>query len=247
MTLFTGRNPKDVAYCSALPNLADFSPQLPEPQKQWSCTDLVAQTLNSKSIGSLFPIMGNDRFGCCVVAGACHMITLHSGLGTPPKTSIASSQDVVNQYFALTGGADNGLPLSTMLQKWMKGAFGHQIRANCSVNPSNMKAVKQTIQFLGGAFIGFATTGQTVAEFQNGQPWDVTNSREQGGHCVVLTGFDDEKQELLALTWGGLQRASYAWLERYCDEVHAVISDEITAFDSTTLDVIKAAMPSGLR
>lgn len=179
----------------------------------------------------------------CTCAGAAHLLTLQNGL--TGSRIVPRSADVVSLYRQLGRGGDNGLPLTTVLQAWMSGILGGQkIVANCNVDANNLKSVKQAIQYLGGAYIGFATTSQTIPQFQAKQPWTVTNAREEGGHCVVLTGFDDATKMFDVLTWGGLQKATYAWFEKYCDEVHAVLSDSVAVFDSDTVANIQQAMPS---
>jgi len=242
MDLCTGRLPKDELYCSALPQMADFSPSLPDPQKYWSVTDLVQQICH-KSIPQLYPIDGNDRWGDCTVAAASHMITIDSALAG--NTVIPSAQDVIALYSRLGNGADNGLPLSTVLKAWQKGILGgHTIQASCNVDSTNLTHVKQAIQFLGGVYIGFNTTSDTFSQFQAGTPWTVTNGRTRGGHCVVVTGFNDMLQELTCLTWGQEQRATYDWFNRYVDECHAIVTTANTAFSSTTVADMKARMPS---
>lgn len=245
MTLCTGRLPKDEVYCSALPQLSDFAKKLPDPLSFWSSTDLVKQQTGETSIAKLFPTLGNDKYGDCVVAGGAHMITIHEAFGG--KTVIPSEQDVVNLYFHLSGGRDIGLPLTTLLQAWQSGILGgYKILANCNVNVNakDLKQVKQTIQYFGSAYIGFATTRDTVPQFQSGQPWTVTNSRTAGGHCVVVTDFDDAKGVFKCLTWGGLQTATYEWFDRYVDECHAVVTPQLSAFDSSTVEEIQKLMPS---
>lgn len=244
MDLKTGRLPKDVAYCASLPQLDDFTNALPDPLPFWHTTDHVQQLI-SGDIRSLYPILGNDRYGDCTVAAAAHMITIHEAFGG--RQVIATESDVVKLYFKLGNNRDNGLMLSTVLQAWRAGILGgYKIEASCNVNvnAADLKQVKQAIQYMGSVYVGFLTTHDTVPQFQNKQPWTVTGSRTEGGHCVVVTGYDDAKQEFECLTWGGIQRASYAWWRQYVDECHAVVTPQISAFDSSTVAEIQKLMPS---
>lgn len=238
-----GRLPKDEAYCASLPQMADFSPSLPDPQSYWSTTDLVAQ-MTGKTIAELYPIDGNDSFGDCTVAGAAHFITIATAFAG--SAVIPQAKDVIDLYWSLGNGGDNGLPLATVLKAWQRGILGgNKIDASCNVNvdAADLKQVKQAVQFLGGAYIGFATTSDTVPQWQAGKPWTVTNARQKGGHCVVVTGFrKDGMWEIL--TWGGLQLATTEWFLKYVDEVHAVVTPSLSAFDSTTVADIKLRMPS---
>ena len=202
----------------------------------------MSQNLN-QPISKLYPIDGNDSLGDCTVAGAAHHITLQAGL--VGKTVIPNGSDVVSLYSQLGRGRDNGLELTQVLQAWMSGILGgNKILANCNVDPSNMNSVKQAIQYLGGVYIGFKTTSQSVSLFQNHQPWTDAGSEDGGGHCVVVTGFDDSTQMLDVLTWGGLQKATYGWWDKYVDECHAILTDDIAVFDSDTVANIQQTMPS---
>lgn len=237
-----GRTPLDDAqrkYNSALPQLANYP--LPDPVSQWSGTSITSQALGGASVSQLFPILANDRLGDCTIAGAAHQITLQYG-ATGQKV-LPSENDVVSLYYKLGHNRDNGLPLSTVTNAWLSGILGgYKIFADMLVDPSNMKAVKQAIQYLGGLYIGFGTTSHSVSQFQQGQPWDDRYPPDGGGHCVVLTGFDDYAQTFSALTWGGLQPASFAWFRKYVDECHAVPMNPVSQFDQQTNDQIKDAM-----
>ena len=59
-----------------------------------------------------------------------------------------------------------------------------------------------------------------------------------------MTGFDDSTQMLDVLTWGGLQKATYGWWDKYVDECHAILTDDIAIFDSDTVANIQQAMPA---
>lgn len=238
----TGRLPKNERYCSSLPQLSSY-PITAVPESKWSWTSGVAQVLDEPSIGKLYPILGNDRLGDCVVAGGAHQLTLHNGM--VGKRFVPTEAAVVSLYGELGHGRDNGLSLDVMLQAMMSGVFGGQkIVADCNVDPNNMDQIKKTIQFLGGAMIGFGTTIHSVSDFQQGIPWDDADRPDGGSHCVILTGWDDATQMFDVLTWGGLQKGTYRWFKRFCDEVHAVLTESVSIFDSSTVADMKEAMKS---
>lgn len=244
MTLCTGRLPKDERYCSSLPQLDAFANKLPDPLSFWSTTDLVQQQ-TGKDLRTLFPLNGNDRWGDCTCVAASHLITLHEAFGG--RTVIPSEQDVVNLYLKLGNGRDNGLMLSTVLSAWRSGILGgYKIGASCNVNvnTANLKQIKQAVQYMGSVYIGFATTRDTVPQFQAGQPFTVTNSRTAGGHCVAVTGFNDQTRMVELLTWGKRHYGTYEWLLQYCDEGHALLTPQLSAFDNSTVEEIQKLMPS---
>lgn len=242
MQLLTGRLPRDEAYCSALPQFSDVSNLIPEPVDQWSSVDLATANMGMK-IGDLFPIDGNDRYGDCTIAGLAHFITLlYAMLG---KKVIPTAQEVVDLYWHLSRGRDSGLPLTTALSAWMQGVFSTNEKINVSFNvkPKNLYAVKQCIQYFGAAYIGFNTSPDSVSRFQQGQPW-VESQFDGGGHCVVATGWDDDKQLFEFLTWGGRQYGTYAFWNHAVDEVHGVVTPMQAVLDNSTVEYLRTLMPA---
>jgi hypothetical protein len=244
MPFCTGALPRDNLACAALPQFSDYQAKIPDVlSPMWSNTDTVAERLNEPSISKLYPIDGNDYLGNCVPAGAAHAITVHQGL--IGNRVVPAAQDVINLYGQLGGRGMSGLNLTTLINAWQQGILGgNQIVAACNMDPSNMKAVKQAIQYFGGAYFAFDTTSQTDPQFQNKQPWTVTNARRQGGHCVYATGFNDVTGMYSVLTWGGLQLATYEWWDKYVTECHVVLSPTTSVFTSETLANLQSAMPS---
>ena len=64
--------------------------------------------------------------------------------------------------------------------------------------------------------------------------WDWTGSLDGpdapgswGGHAVNVVAYDDAG--LTVVTWGALQRLTWAFWQRYCDEAWAIISPDFLA------------------
>jgi hypothetical protein len=72
------------------------------------------------------------------------------------------------------------------------------------------------------AGVNLPTTAQS--EFNNGQPWTLTTAEagSWGGHCIYLVDFDPDW--IYAITWGRVQKLSYAWWAKYGDESVAILS-----------------------
>jgi hypothetical protein len=243
--LCTGRLPKNENYCSALPQLSSSGAPgtytLPDPASFWSGSDLVTGLLGGASISSLFPIDGNDTLGNCTVAGVAHGITCQNG--PVGKKVIPAAQDVINLYHSLGGRGMSGLQLTTVLSAWRRGILGgHTIAADVNIDPGDKKAVRQSIQYLNGTYIGFNTNGRTVYDFQNGLRWTDDGREDGGGHAVWVLDFDDRTGLFRILTWGGIIEADQAWWDRYVDEVHGVVSEETAQFEGLPIDQLKAAM-----
>ncbi|HEY8666322.1 MAG TPA: hypothetical protein VIL86_06640, partial [Tepidisphaeraceae bacterium] len=86
-------------------------------------------------------------------------------------------------------------------------------------------SVREAIYLFGSLYTGFnlprSAQQQTV--------WDVISAGDTepgswGGHAVPLVGYDADG--LVAVTWGGLKRLTWAFLDTYCDEAFAVLSND---------------------
>lgn len=84
--------------------------------------------------------------------------------------------------------------------------------------------VKRTIYNSGVAYIGLGMPSY-ITSSRNVPPkvWDVRAGRQamEGGHAVVLTGYDDDGATLIS--WGERYTMTWAFFERYVDEVYAIV------------------------
>ena len=172
-----------------------------------------------------YPIDGNDRYGDCTMAGVAHLISAWDAEVTEDDL-VPTSDEVVSEYFALTGGQDTGLNEADVLQAWQKsGLFGHQIAAYAPVDPSNIVEVQQAVAFYGACYLGINCPESAQEQFAEDQPWTyVPGSLIEGGHCIVALGYTSSA--LLCATWGGIAEVTYPFLSHFMDESWAIISDQ---------------------
>jgi hypothetical protein len=184
-----------------------------------------------------WPMYGNDNWGDCVFAEIGHAEQQISLLGQGAEVRVTNA-DVLGGYSVVTGfNADAGPPgdnptdqgtfVQDALAWWRKtGIAGHQILAYAYVDPSDLTLVKQCIDIFGSVSIGFNFPASAMTQFNRGLPWEpVAGSAIQGGHCVMVGGYD--AKYLNVVTWGALQKMSYAFWAQYCDEAWVVIDDEM--------------------
>lgn len=168
-------------------------------------------------------MMDNDRLGCCTISGAGHVIVA-ANTEVGESDPIPSDPEIQSQYFAITGGADEGCVEADVLQLWhQSGLFGdNRIAGYAPVNPADLVGLHQAIAFYGSAYIGVALPQSAMDQFQAGQDWTVVpGSPIEGGHCIVLVGYN--QQTVQAVTWGAVVNISYPWIARYMDEAWCVI------------------------
>jgi hypothetical protein len=200
--------------------MAKYMAAIPDPPEAFDNIALVAARLGIKDINKLYPIDANDRLGCCVVAGAAHLITLCNGrIG---ELQIPTEAEVVKAYRRNSRcGKDEGLVMLDFLKWWRKNSIhDHRILAFGRVDFKNHKLVKQCIQLFGGVDLGFIVQQKAIEDFEKGITWQ-PGASDGKGHCVIGAAFDAETISLL--TWGGLIKASWAWWDAQVDEAFAVL------------------------
>jgi hypothetical protein len=173
-----------------------------------------------------YPIDGNDTYGDCTMAGAAHLVAAWNA-EMAESDPVPTSDQVVAEYFNLSGGADSGLAEADVLKTWQTtGLFGSKIAAYAPVNPDKLVAIHQAIAFYGAAYLGIACPESAQQQFGAGQPWTyVKGSPVEGGHCIDALGYT--QTGLLCATWGGVAEVTYGFLAHFLDEVWCVIPDQI--------------------
>jgi hypothetical protein len=177
-------------------------------------------------VGSNWGMLGNNTVGDCTIAGAAHAVMawnreVKRNLPVPDQAA------VVKQYEAITGGADTGCVEVNVLTLWQQqGLWGdNRIDAFAPVPTRDLVAVHKAVAFYGGAYIGVTLPRSAVDQFKQNAPWTVVpHSPIEGGHCVILVGYDPSFA--YAVTWGAVVQVTYPWLATYMDECWAIISEE---------------------
>lgn len=173
---------------------------------------------------SKFSMAGNDVYGDCVVAGASHMIQTWSA--NAGREVLLSDKKVIDTYFHLTGGSDDGLNMLEFLKFWRKtGISGHKIGVFAAIDPKNITSVRYANYLFGGVYFGFMVPKSAMDQFDAGQTWEVVpGSPVEGGHCV--NGGVATPRMVRVGTWGAEQWATFNFVGSFCDEAYAIISLE---------------------
>ncbi|MBV8831506.1 MAG: hypothetical protein JO108_20035 [Acidobacteriaceae bacterium] len=217
-----GKQPPKIDYRTL--RFSDYiAKDLPAPPATYNVLDRVYKDLNDKNPADLFPMDGNDTIGDCTIAALAHAITTYQGM-VGSKKVIMPKQQVVKLYYHLTGGVDSGLNELDVLNYWRQTAVnGDKILAYVKVDPKNHTRVQQAIQMFGGVYIGFQVQQNCVQEFDAHQPWTpgpLTND----GHAVYVIGYDQDT--VTVLTWGNIQKGTWAWWDECVDEAYAILPPE---------------------
>jgi len=171
----------------------------------------------------------NDMLGDCTIAAVAHAIqvwTANAG------AEYAATDQVTVEYYSKWDGynpadpnTDQGGEELTVLNDWRQQGFdSHSLTAFADPQPQNDLHIKQAIALFGGVYIGMQLPNS--AQGQVGSLWDVVPEEGGvwGGHAVYVPAYDDTG--LTCITWGALQKMTWAFWSRYTDEAHCLLSPD---------------------
>jgi hypothetical protein len=179
----------------------------------------------TKAMPSLREMLGNDRWGNCVIAGELHAL---GGYSANDKDSggirIANTEETVAQYKAICGPGDNGCVITHVLDHHVSkglriGSEVHKIDGYLAIDNTNKIEVQIALYLFGPLSIGLLLPSSWMNS-SDGDIWDTTNWPIIGGHEVVAMGYD--AQGVTISTWGGLRKITWAAFtsSRWLDEVY---------------------------
>jgi hypothetical protein len=94
-----------------------------------------------------------------------------------------------------------------------------------ALEPGNIEHLYLATYLFGAAGIGLRLPSSALAQSEHGQAWDVVAGASiEGGHYVPLIGR--QANGLHVVSWGLDQLMTEAFLQQYCDEAVAYVSQE---------------------
>lgn len=200
--------------------------------------------------GASFGMLGNDAYGDCVFAGDGHIVEQQTFFGQGTETTVSTAQALAG-YSAVTGFSagppvknDNGAQVADGLKYLQKtGMAGVTIAAYGQVSVNSIAKVQLAVAEFGAVSIGMNFPNVAMEQFNNGDPWDVVanDGGIEGGHCVIVVGYD--ATYLYVVTWGAIQKMTYAFWNKYVQEAWPVISKAwVSAATSLTPDGVNLAV-----
>lgn len=199
--------------------LRDFLDRVtPPPSSDWFGTQ------------TSFGMMLNDNLGDCTCAAPGHSVQVVSlntpdGEMTPPDAAILEVYEKACGYVPGDPSTDQGGDIINVLNYIRKNKIGsHVLYAYADPDPLDIDHIKQAIATFGVVDIGLQLP--ISAQDQVGNVWDVTTGSDSepggwGGHSVVVCAYDEDT--VTCITWGALQKMTWAFWLKYCDEAHALL------------------------
>jgi hypothetical protein len=222
-----GRLPRE--FCPKIMHMSSLfaSRNIPEPPEQVDWTKGITE----------WSMLKNDELGCCTVAGIYHARQVWSATVLTEKTE--TDDCVLKMYSEACGyvpgnpSTDNGGIEQQVLKYCLNNGIPlsdgtrEKIIGYMEVDPRNTKDIKVTINDFGVCYIGFEMPASVWDE--TGMPkatWEYEpgNSEIQGGHAVVLAGFD--KDYVTVISWGQIFKMSWQFFTRFTVEAYSIISPD---------------------
>ena len=189
------------------------------------------------AVGRQWGVLGNDKYGDCVWAGAAHETMVWTReAGT--VAAVFRTVDVLSDYSAQTGfdpskpdtdqGTDMQEAASYRRRTGILDATGkrHLIDAYADLKPGNLDQIASAAYVMGAVGIGFQLPTSAMDQFDALEPWDVvSNSHIEGGHYVPLIGRNS-LGNYLVVTWGRLQAVTPRFIVKFMDEGAVYLSIE---------------------
>jgi hypothetical protein len=206
----------------------------------------------ARTVGD-WPMYANDRAPDCTTAAAGHMIEAWTAAAGGRAIEISESDvleafDEVKVVDPETG--DEGAVELDVLNLWRRhGIGGHAIGAFARVALEDHDLVRTGAYLFGGVYIGL----QLPLSAADQDVWDWTGGLHGpdapgswGGHAVDIVAYDEAG--LTAVTWGALQRLTWEFWDRYCDECWCIVSTDFLNGDGDTPEGFDlAALQADLR
>lgn len=173
-----------------------------------------------------WPMMLNDTYGDCVIAGQGHQVQVFTSYGLD-KEVVLTDKVIQTSYFTQSGGRDSGLNIPESLDYWVKNPLGGvKLSAWASLNPRDQVEMSQAIAWFGGCYYGVNLPGNVMSYFNAGRDWDNTSQpgNRNAGHCIVAVAYNAKGP--IIITWGRKVQCSWAWIEKYATEADVLLSPD---------------------
>lgn len=174
--------------------------------------------------------MLNDALGDCTCAGWGHQVQVWTFNASGQMLTL-SDADIEALYETMgynpsDPSTDQGcVEQDVLTHLQLAGLKGNQLAAFFEVDVRNHDDIKRTIDWCGGCYIGFDVPAFLMDLTAPGSVWDVggknADTSIEGGHCVLVTGFDDDGVDLIS--WGAKYRMTWEFWDKYVDEAYGLV------------------------
>jgi hypothetical protein len=151
------------------------------------------------------PTLGNNKFGDCVLAMACHVDqAMTANVGAEAQYD---EPTVIEDYLRLSGG-DNGLDEATIVRHWSAdGLPGHpesKVLGSLDLDVTDAKLARSALWLFGHVCFFLSVPNRWLNSAAPGSVWDApATPNRRNGHGVCWLGCDEQGRYDVS-TWGML-------------------------------------------
>jgi hypothetical protein len=186
-------------------------------------------------------MLGNDKYGDCVLAGGIHETMLWLQEGGKPYGF--STEAALKNYTEVTGfdpsqtdangdnptdqGTDMELAAKYRRTTGLLDAAGkrHKIEAYLALTPGDLQEHLCALYYFGAVGVGIRFPNSAMDQFNEHKPWTVVRgSGSDGDHYIPLVGHRHSRMNVV--TWGRLQMMTTTFFGRYNDESIVYLGSE---------------------
>jgi hypothetical protein len=114
------------------------------------------------------------------------------------------------------------------------------------LTPGNRTNVEAAVHLFDAIGIGFMFPDYAMRQFNQGRSWSVLpGGTIEGGHYVPVIGYD--RRYLYTVTWGRVQKMTWAFFRKFCDEAWGILSEELLAGGKSPDGLDLAALDQDLK
>ncbi|AHH98343.1 hypothetical protein [Kutzneria albida] len=213
-------------------------PQRPALKLAHYLTGVVPSHPSSADFGSKvanWEMLGNDQWGDCGPAAACHMRMQVSQYLTGTALNLITDDALAlyklcNPDFDPSAGTgDNGVVLADMLaQLQAHGIRGVKPLAYAKVNVSDPDELRAAIDLFGSVLLGVDLETAQQQQTDNHMPWNYVPSSQWGGHAVLGVAFTSAGtgSDIAVVSWGTEIGMTQTFERRQISEAWVVIWPE---------------------
>jgi hypothetical protein len=164
----------------------------------------------------------------CTIAAAANAVqtwTAANGAVWPVSDAVVLGRyAVVSGYKLGDPSTDTGAIETDVLGMWSRqgwdiGRQDEDVTLWAALQPGNEADVREVIYHFGGVYVGLLLPDSA----QNQAVWDVgSEPGTWASHAVWVTDYDPDG--LACITWDTVQRMTWAFWNRYCEEAYALLN-----------------------
>jgi hypothetical protein len=178
-------------------------------------------------------VMLNDHLGDCTCAALGHYVQTVTAWTKPamvtPSDSAVLAAYEASGYVPGNPATDKGWFVTAAMDYLrINGLEGHHIAGWVNCQPGNLSDLKNAIWLCGNVNLGVELPLTAQAQ----DVWDLVSTTGDGapgswgGHDVLGIEWDDHRQEISVITWGGTKWMTYAFWQYYCSEQYGMVGSD---------------------